>query len=192
MDHRKLDTTKAYYRVGENRRREAVDRVAELQFDRHGNRIWRTAQTLLDSEHTRRAVGEVAVPFGVCTEPSNVTAGGTACPFRFRCAGCDHFRTDVTYLPDLQAFLDDLLRNRERLLASLELEEWARAEAIPSEAEITRIRRLLHLGLPADRLGGLWRLRLSLHRNTGHRAQRHLPLLHLWRAPTQWNDELLC
>lgn len=57
----------------------------------------------------------------------------------------DHFRTDVTYLPDLQAYLDDLLRNRERLLADSELDEWARAEAMPSEAEITRIRRLLHL-----------------------------------------------
>lgn len=44
MDHRKLDATKSYYRVGENRRREAVDRVIALQFDRHGKRIWRTAQ----------------------------------------------------------------------------------------------------------------------------------------------------
>ena len=43
MDHRKLDTTKQYYRVGETRRREAVDRVAALQFDRHGVRTWRTA-----------------------------------------------------------------------------------------------------------------------------------------------------
>lgn len=143
MDHRKLDTTKGYYRVGEGRRREAVDRVAAFQFDRHGNRTWRSAQDLLESEHARRAVGEVAVPFGLCTEPSNVKAGGSACPFRFRCAGCDHFRTDVTYLPDLQAYLDDLLRNRERLLATAQLDEWARAEAMPSEEEISRIRRLL-------------------------------------------------
>lgn len=143
MDHEKLDTTKGYYSVGESRRREAVDRVAALAFDRHGKRVWRLAQTLLDSEHARRALGEVAVPFGVCTEPSNVKAGGTACPFRFRCAGCDHFRTDVSYLPDLQAYLDDLLRNRERLLASTELEEWARAEAMPSKEEISRIRRLI-------------------------------------------------
>lgn len=143
MDHRKLDATKAYYRVGENRRREAVDRVAALQFDRHGNRIWRTAQQLLDSEHTRRAIGEVAVPFGVCTEPSNVKAGGNACPFRFRCAGCDHFRTDVSYLPDLHGYLDDLLRNRERVLAATDIDEWARAEAMPSEDEITRVRRLI-------------------------------------------------
>ncbi|MGH3194313.1 MAG: hypothetical protein ACRDOL_45035, partial [Streptosporangiaceae bacterium] len=55
----------------------------------------------------------------------------------------DHFRTDVSYLPDLQAYLDDLLRNRERLLAATDIEEWARAEAMPSEEEIRRIRRLI-------------------------------------------------
>lgn len=143
MNHVSLNTTKHYYRVGNTRRREAVDRVAALQFDRHGNRIWRQAQTLLDSEHARRAIGEIAVPFGVCAEPSNVAAGGQACPFRFRCAGCDHFRTDVSYLPDLQAYLDDLLRNRERLLAAHGLDDWARAEAMPSEEEISRIRRLI-------------------------------------------------
>jgi len=150
MDHRKLDATKAYYRVGEHRRREAVDRVAVLQFDRHGNRIWRTAQQLLESEHTRRAIGEVAVPFGMCAEPSNVKAGGNACPFRFRCVGCDHFRTDVSYLPDLQVYLDDLLRNRERLLAATDIEPWAQAEAMPSQDEIIRVRRLIarvHTGL---------------------------------------------
>jgi integrase len=143
MDHRKLDTTRQYYSVGEKRRREAVDRVAAMQFDRHGNRIWRDAQALLDSEHVRRSVGETAVPFGVCAEPSNVKAGGNACPYRFRCAGCDHFRTDVSYLPDLQAYLDDLLRNRERVLAATDVEEWARTEAMPSQEEITRIRRLI-------------------------------------------------
>jgi integrase len=142
--HRKLDTTKQYYRVGEQRRREAVDRVAVMQFDRHGNRIWRQAQALLDSEHARRAIGEIAVPFGVCAEPSDVAAGGNACPFRFRCAGCDHFRTDISYLPDLQAYLDDLLRNRERLLATNAIDDWARTEAMPSEEEISRIRRLIN------------------------------------------------
>ena len=143
MSHRKLETTSGYYRVGETRRREAVDRVTAMQFDRHGNRVWRQAQALLDSEHARRAVGEVAVPFGVCAEPSNVKAGGGACPFRFRCAGCDHFRTDVSYLPDLHAYLDDLLRTRERLLATADLDDWARAEAMPSDEEIRRIRRLI-------------------------------------------------
>jgi hypothetical protein len=44
--------------VGQSRRREAVDKVTALQFDRHGNRIWRDTKALLDSEHARRAVGE--------------------------------------------------------------------------------------------------------------------------------------
>jgi integrase len=143
MDHRLLDATRQYYRVGETRRRQAVDRVTVMQFDRHGNRTWQQAKALLDSEHIRRAVGEVAVPFGVCAEPSNVKAGGQACPFRFRCAGCDHFRTDVSYLPDLQAYLDDLLRSKERLLAATELDDWAKTDALPSDQEISRIRRLI-------------------------------------------------
>ena len=143
MSHRKLDTTTGYYRIGTDRRHEAVDRVAAMQFDRHGNRVWRSAQHLLDSERARRVISEVAVPFGTCAEPSNVTAGGNACPFRFRCVGCDHFRTDVSYLPDLHAYLDDLLTTRERLLATSDLDGWAAADAMPSGEEITRIRRLI-------------------------------------------------
>jgi integrase len=144
LDHRTLEVTRRYYRVEEERRRAAVDTVTTLSFDRHGNWIWRDVQALLDSEHARYAVGEVAVPYGRCAEPTNVQAGGGACPVRFRCAGCDHFRTDVAFLPDLQAYLDDLLRTRERLAATLDgVDEWARADATPTEEEITRIRRLI-------------------------------------------------
>ena len=144
LDHRNLNITRGYYRVGEDRRRAAVDTVTAMSFDRHGNRIWRDAAALLDAEHARYAVGEVAVPYGRCTEPSNVQAGGGACPVRFRCAGCDHFRTDVSYLPDLTAHLDDLLRTRERLAAAIDgVDDWARADATPSQQEITRIRRLI-------------------------------------------------
>jgi integrase len=142
MDHRQLGTTQGYYRVGEARRREAVDRVTAMQFDRHGTRIWRQAQLLLDSEHARRSVGEVAVPYGLCTEPSNVAAGGHDCPVRFRCVGCSHFRTDVSYLPDLEAYLADLLRSRERL-AAFAADAWATSEAMPSDEEITRVRHLI-------------------------------------------------
>jgi len=144
LDHRNLNVTRGYYRVGEDRRRAAVDTVTAMSFDRHGNRIWREAASLLNSEHARYAVGEVAVPYGRCTEPSNVQAGGGACPVRFRCAGCDHFRTDVSYLPDLTGYLDDLLRTRERLAAAIDgVDEWARADATPSQQEITRIRALI-------------------------------------------------
>jgi hypothetical protein len=114
-----------------------------MQFDRHGNRIWRDARALLDDEHARYAVGSVAVPYGTCTEPSNVAAGGTDCPVRFRCAGCDHFRTDVSYLPDLTAYLDDLLRTRERLAAATGIDTWARDQAAPADQEITVIRQLI-------------------------------------------------
>ncbi|MFG3235133.1 tyrosine-type recombinase/integrase [Streptomyces antibioticus] len=143
MDHRELGTTQRYYRVGEKRRREAVERVTTMQFDRSGTRVWRTAKALLDSEHARRGIGEVQVPYGVCTEPTNVAAGGHDCPVRFRCVGCSHFRTDVSYLPDLEAYLSDLLRNRERLAAFVEADDWAKAEAMPSDEEITRVRRLV-------------------------------------------------
>jgi hypothetical protein len=110
---------------------------------------------MLDSEYARRAVGEVSVPFGICREPSNVAAAGRACPFRFRCIGCDHFRADASYLPELTAYLDDLLRTRERLTAALAASEqgpgmaaggidrWAAADAMPSAEEITRLRALI-------------------------------------------------
>jgi len=118
--------------------------MTAFSFDRNGNWIWRDARALLESEHARYAVGEVAVPYGHCAEPSNVAAGGGACPVRFRCAGCDHFRTDVSYLPDLTAYLDDLLRTRERLATAIDgADERARADATPTEEEITRIRRLI-------------------------------------------------
>jgi integrase len=144
LDHRSFSVTRRYYRIGEDRRRAAVDTVTALSFDRHGNRIWRDAAMLLESERARHAVGEVAVPYGTCTEPSNVTAGGGACPVRFRCAGCDHFRTTVAHLPDLQAHLDDLLRTRERLSAAIDgVDDWARVDASPTQEEITRIRRLI-------------------------------------------------
>jgi hypothetical protein len=140
LDHDSMDTTRIYYRVGAQRQRAAVDKVTRHQFDRNGKHIWRQAQALLDAEHARRAIGQVAVPYGTCNEPTNVQAGGGACPFWFRCVGCDHFRTDVSYLPDLAAYLHDLLRDRERVLASVDLDEWAKAEALPSQEEIRRVK----------------------------------------------------
>jgi integrase len=143
MDHKSIATTQIYYRITDKRRREAIDKVTGMQFDRHGNRIWQQAKTLLDTEHSRLSIGEVAVPYGVCTEPSNVAAAGQDCPVRFRCVGCGHFRTDVSYLPDLEAYLADLLRSRERLIAMTDVDEWARAEGMPSDQEISRVRQLI-------------------------------------------------
>jgi hypothetical protein len=75
MYHRLLMSTRCYYHVGEECRREAVGRVTSMQFDRDGDRIWHRAQTLMDAEHERLAVSEIAFPYGICTEPTNVAAG---------------------------------------------------------------------------------------------------------------------
>lgn len=175
MDHQEFGTTQAYYRVGETRRRDAVDRLASLHFDRHGNKIWREAKTLLDSEHLRRAVGEVAVPYGTCSEPSNVAAGGHDCPVRFRCVGCSHFSTDVSYLPDLQAYLADLLRSRERLRGTLAADDWAKSEAMPSDEEISRIRRLIsQIGADVDDLSDADRAQIEHASVTVRRARNQI------------------
>jgi len=143
MGHRSVHSTEAYYRITEARTRAAVNRVADHQFDGSGNRVWRQVTALLDSERARMRVGQVAVPYGTCTEPSNVQAGGGSCPFRFRCLGCGHFRTDVSYLPELRSHLDRLLADRERVVAATELEPWAQAEAAPSDTEIDKVRALI-------------------------------------------------
>jgi integrase len=143
MGHRSMSTTQLYYSVTTKRVRAAVDTLAAFQLDRSGGRVWREARALLDSEHQRMAVGQVAVPFGVCSEPSNVKAGGGSCPFRFRCLGCGHFRTDPSYLPELRDYLDSLLQARERIRSAQDLDDWARAEATPSDEEITRLRQLI-------------------------------------------------
>ena len=52
--------------------------------------------------------------------------------------------TDVSHLPDLTGYLDDLLRTRERLAASINgVDEWARADAMPAAEEIRRVRHLV-------------------------------------------------
>jgi hypothetical protein len=55
-------------------------------------------------------------------------------------------------LPDLEVYLADLLRTHERLLATVDADEWAKAEAMPSDEEIRRARNgVVGLGLPRTR-----------------------------------------
>ena len=144
MGHARLTSTQVYYRVTEKRKRKAVDMLAKLQVDRNGRRTRPLVERLLDSEVARDAVGQVAVPFGICTEPTNVKAHGQACPFRHQCLGCTYFRSDPSFLPELRAYLARLLADRERLRAALpELEDWARKAAIPSAEEVASFRRVI-------------------------------------------------
>lgn len=103
MDHDNFLTTMGYYQVGERRKRDAANQVAPLTLDRDGN-TRRIAGV-------RRGVGAVAVPFGGCTEPSNVNAGGHACPVRYQCHGCSFFTVDPSYLPELDRHIAALKVN---------------------------------------------------------------------------------
>ena len=75
-----------------------------------------------------------AVPMGKCAEPTNVRAGGGACPIRYQCAGCPHFESDPSYLPELRAYADDLRREREAMLAA-GAAEWA-VENVARQVEV--------------------------------------------------------
>jgi hypothetical protein len=61
---------------------------------------------------------------GKCSEPPNVVAGGQACPVRYQCAGCPHFETDPSYLPELRAYADELRKEREAMHVAGAV-EWA-------------------------------------------------------------------
>lgn len=144
MGHASMVTTQGYYRVHQQRARNAVQTLSGLQIDRHGNRSTPVVQQLLDSERLRREVGQIAVPLGLCTEPSNVKARGQGCVYRYRCVGCEHFRTDPSNQAELREYLHQLLTGRERLAATVpELADWARRDATPSEEEITAVRALV-------------------------------------------------
>ena len=117
MDHRSIDTTMGYYSVGEAKKRAAMELLARHTVDNRG-----TVRPLQDGRSSstarlREQLSWVAVPMGKCSEPSNVKAGGGACPIRYQCAGCPHFESDPSYLPELRAYADQLRREREAMIA---------------------------------------------------------------------------
>jgi hypothetical protein len=144
MGHDSMQTTLGYYNVTEKRVRAAIDRVSAHQFDGQGRRVFHGIQGLLADAHARTRVGQVAVPFGICTEPSNVKAGGQACPYKFTCLGCGHFRSDPSYLPELKSYLQQLLADRARIEAATDLQKWAKDQLTPRDQEIAQLRGLIH------------------------------------------------
>jgi hypothetical protein len=58
--------------------------------------------------------------------------------------GCEHFRSDPSYQPELTADFTNLLEDHERLTAALpQRAEWPGRDAVPSEEEIEAVRRLI-------------------------------------------------
>jgi hypothetical protein len=97
-------------RVSLKRKQQAIRSVSPLATDATGN----PAPFASPAAYQRASV---AVPFGNCTEPSNVKAGGGACPIRFQCAGCGFYRPDPSYLPALEQHIASLRADRETALA---------------------------------------------------------------------------
>ena len=106
LDHRSIETTLGYYSVTHKRKQQAIRAVGSLAIDASGN-----PSSFADPLAYERA--SVSVPFGNCTEPSNVKAGGGACPIRFQCAGCGFYRPDPSYLPALEEHIHSLKADRE-------------------------------------------------------------------------------
>ncbi len=117
MDHVSLSTTLGYYRVGDTRKRAAMESLARHTVDNRG--LARPVDSPPSAlTHLRESLSWVAVPMGKCSEPTNVRAGGQACPIRYQCAACAHFESDPSYLPELSAYADELRREREAMLAA--------------------------------------------------------------------------
>ncbi|MFG3142764.1 tyrosine-type recombinase/integrase [Streptomyces sp. NPDC048211] len=110
MDHRETDTTMGYYKVSLARKRQAVETVARMAIDRHGNPHGYSDALAYEGQ-------TIAVPYGGCSEPSNVKAGGQHCRIRFQCAGCDFYRPDPSYLPALEQQVAELRADKEAALA---------------------------------------------------------------------------
>jgi hypothetical protein len=133
MDHRSLSTTLGYYQVGEARKRAAMELVARHTVDNRG--IIRPGHGEASAvSRLREQLSWVAVPMGKCSEPTNVRAGGGACPIRYQCAGCPHFESDPSYLPELQSYADGLRRQREAMLA-VDAAHWA-VEGVTRQLEV--------------------------------------------------------
>jgi hypothetical protein len=101
MDHKSISTTMGYYTVSAKRKRAAIAKLSPMSLDWHG----RPAPMVSTSSYE---VGSVAVPWGNCTDPANVKAGGHACPIRFRCSGCSMYRPDPSFLPGLHEHVTQL------------------------------------------------------------------------------------
>ncbi|MGW3275235.1 tyrosine-type recombinase/integrase [Streptomyces kronopolitis] len=106
MDHRSEATTACYYKITAKRKREAVNVMRLHTTDRKGR--------LTPLSETAYFRGSVQVPFGNCTEPSNVKAGGHACPIRFQCVGCPSYYPDPSYLPAMEDHIRQLRAQREK------------------------------------------------------------------------------
>lgn len=169
MDHRSVQTTMGYYHISLARKQQAIRSVGTFAIDANAN----PAPFTNPAAYQRASV---SVPFGNCTEPSNVKAGGGSCPIRFQCSGCGFYRPDPSYLPAIGEHIASLRVDREtaRAISAAEYVTanlTAQIEAFAAVAEQMRL-RLADLG--ADERAEVEEAARLLRRA---RAARHIPVV---------------
>src|SRR5271166_3789147 len=132
MDHKSIQTTGGYYTITADRKRSAIETVGKFTIDKNGSPSPLTGSTTYQMR-------SVAVPFGNCVEPSNVKAGGKACPIRFQCAGCGFYRPDPSYIPAIEEHINSLAADRE-IAAAIDAAPWVIANL---DAQIGAFRTVL-------------------------------------------------
>jgi len=169
MDHRSIDTTMGYYQVSLKRKAEAVRTVGALSVDRDGNRAPHSSTVTYESR-------SVAVPFGNCTEPSNVKAAGEHCPIRFQCSGCDFYRPDPSFLPAIEDQIAKLRLEREHA-STVNAADWVTKnydDQIASFKKVAAAMKTLVEALPGDQRAALDEASSVLRRTRA--ARTYLPL----------------
>ncbi|CAL9675689.1 hypothetical protein SUDANB9_07801 [Streptomyces sp. enrichment culture] len=164
--------------VSLKRKRAAVTTLSAHVVDRRGQAAPTSA--------TAYELRSVAVPYGGCTEPSNVKAGGSTCPIRFQCAGCGFYRPDPSYLPAIEQHINELRADRETALA-MDAAEFVTtaltAQITAFEQVVTRMNRYL-ANMPANERAELEEASTVLRRARAGAPRPVLPLTVVNRTPT--------
>lgn len=169
MDHESIGTTMGYYQVSLKRKADAVRTVGALAVDRDGNPHPESNVVAYERK-------SVSVPFGNCTEPSNVKAGGDHCPIRFQCSGCDFYRPDPSFLPAIEEHLGKLRVEREHAL-SVNAAEWVVRNYDDQITAYKRVAEAMHKlveGLPQEQRIALDEANAVLRKTRA--ARTYLPL----------------
>ncbi len=178
MDHKSIAMTQRYYQVSLKRKRAAVTTLSAHVVDRHGSHT--------PTSTTAYELRQVAVPYGGCTEPSNVKAGGASCPIRFQCAGCGFYRPDPSYLPAIEQHINELRADRESALA-MDAADFVitalTAQITVFEQVVTRMNRYL-ADMPAHERSELQEASIVLRRARAGAPRPLLPLIAIDRTPT--------
>jgi hypothetical protein len=169
LDHASIETTMGYYSITHKRKQQAIRAVGSLAIDAEGN-----PSSFADPLAYERA--SVSVPFGNCTEPSNVKAGGEHCPIRFQCSGCDFYRPDPSFLPPIEDQIAKLRLEREHAL-TVNAAEWVLRnydDQITAFKKIAAAMRALIEHLPDDQRAALDEAGTVLRKTRA--ARPYLPL----------------